>query len=533
MRTTRASVLIIEDDPVLQRGLRDNFGFKGYRVSTASDGQAGLDAALERQPDLILLDIMLPKVNGFEICRRIREAQLDMPIIMLTAKGQEEDIVRGLNLGADDYVTKPFGIKELLARAAAFLRRHGAEAEEVYRFGSFRLDLASYQLLKNGTEVPLTPKELRLLEYLLRRAGRALTRDEIMDAVWGTGVLVTARSVDRCVTTLRSKIEPDPHHPRHILTIRDIGYRFRMPEPEGETPADDDPVPLPPGSRLGRYEIGELIGSGGMGQIFRARDCHLERDVAVKVLSRRWARHRQAVVRFEREARVVASLAHPSILSIFDVGTDHGLTYLVTELLHGEALSERIARCALGLPQAIEIGIAMAEALAVAHAKGVIHRDIKPSNVFLTADSGIRLLDFGLAQVQEIEAAADGDSPTLSLLTSPGAVLGTLDYMAPEQVRGLPTDPRSDVFSVGCVLYEMICGAAPFTRDTPADTMAAILLSDPPPLERAGEPLPADLVGVVERCLQREREARYPDAQTLAQALAAVDAGVAASAIQP
>ncbi len=231
MTGAQASVLIIEDDPVLQRGLTDNLRFAGYRVSSALDGETGLDAALAQQPDLILLDIMLPKVNGFEICRRVREAQLDMPILMLTAKDREEDIVRGLNLGADDYVTKPFGIQELLARVAAFLRRRGVHADEAYRFGDFRLDLVSHRLLEGDVEVPLTPKEFRLLEYLLRRAGRALTRDEIMDAVWGTGVLVTARSVDRCVTTLRSKIERDPHHPRHILTIREIGYRFALPEP--------------------------------------------------------------------------------------------------------------------------------------------------------------------------------------------------------------------------------------------------------------------------------------------------------------
>ncbi len=234
MTGAQASVLIIEDDPVLQRGLADNLRFAGYRVSSALDGETGLDAALAQQPHLILLDIMLPKVNGFEICRRVRDAQLDMPILMLTAKDREEDIVRGLNLGADDYVTKPFGIQELLARVAAFLRRRGVHADEAYRFGDFRLDLVSHRLLEGDVEVPLTPKEFRLLEYLLRRAGRALTRDEIMDAVWGTGVLVTARSVDRCVTTLRLKIERDPHHPRYILTIREIGYRFALPEPEDD-----------------------------------------------------------------------------------------------------------------------------------------------------------------------------------------------------------------------------------------------------------------------------------------------------------
>ena len=223
---TEPAVLIIEDDTTLLRGLKDNFLAHGYRVHTAQDGQEGLNAALGDPPDLILLDIMLPEINGYEVCRMIRRHELDMPIIMLTAKGQEEDIIRGLELGADDYVTKPFGIRELLARAKAFLRRRQAKESDVYGFGDCELNLTSHRLFRAGVEVPLTTKEFRTLEYFVHRPGRALTRNDILDAVWGSSVIVTARSVDRCITTLRSKIEPDPRHPTHIRTIRDIGYRF-------------------------------------------------------------------------------------------------------------------------------------------------------------------------------------------------------------------------------------------------------------------------------------------------------------------
>jgi DNA-binding response OmpR family regulator len=222
------TVLVVEDDPTMLRGLRDNFEFKGYRVRTAVDGEEGLDAALREKPDLIILDIMLPRMNGFEVCQRIRQAGLEMPVVMLTAKGQEEDIIRGLNLGADDYVTKPFSIKELLARANAFLRRGKPKEPESYRFGDCELDLASHRLYRKGAEVDLTPKEFKLLQHFLRRAGRALTRDQILQAVWGSDILVTSRSVDRCVATLRSKIEPDPGRPQFIRTIRDIGYRFEV-----------------------------------------------------------------------------------------------------------------------------------------------------------------------------------------------------------------------------------------------------------------------------------------------------------------
>ncbi len=224
---TPSKILIIEDDPTILRVVKDNFATRGYSVQIAHNGEEGLDAALNGRPDLIILDIMLPKVNGYEICRAVRAEKLTMPILMLTAKGQEEDIVRGLELGADDYITKPFSIRELVARAQAFLRRRqGAGAAASYNFGNFRLDTVSHRLLKDGTEVPLTNKEFCLLEFFLQHPGRAFTRDSIMNAVWGNTVMVTARSVDRCVTTLRSKIEPDPHRPTFIHTIREIGYRF-------------------------------------------------------------------------------------------------------------------------------------------------------------------------------------------------------------------------------------------------------------------------------------------------------------------
>jgi len=232
---TDQTVLIIEDDSTLLRGLKDNFQSRGYVVQTATDGEQGLSQALADPPDLIILDLMLPKINGYEICRLIRERDLDMPIIMLTAKGQEEDIIRGLDLGADDYVTKPFSIRELLARAKAFLRRRRAETPDVYRFGDCELDLVSHKLRRKGVEVPLTTKEFRLLECFVRRPGRALTRNEILNCVWGHSVIVTSRSVDRCVTTLRAKIEPDPRRPTYVHTIREIGYRFEVPEPDAAT----------------------------------------------------------------------------------------------------------------------------------------------------------------------------------------------------------------------------------------------------------------------------------------------------------
>lgn len=223
------TVLIVEDDPTMLRALKDNFEFHGYRVLTAEDGEAGLNAALNALPDLILLDIMLPKINGYEVCRLIRRENLPMPIIMLTAKGEESDIVLGLNLGADDYVTKPFSIKELLARAEALLRRVRKTEQEIYEFGDCRLDLPARKFTRSEEEIKLSPKEFRLLELFVKRPGRALTRDEILNLVWGYDSFVGERSIDRFVTTLRNKIEPDPHNPVFIHTIREIGYKFEPP----------------------------------------------------------------------------------------------------------------------------------------------------------------------------------------------------------------------------------------------------------------------------------------------------------------
>ena len=221
--SAQGTVLIVEDDPAMLRGLKDNFEFEGYKVITATDGDAGLKAALGAKPDLVVLDVMLPKVNGYEVCRFIREEKLTMPILILTAKGQESDIVLGLKLGADDYVTKPFSIKELLARAEVLLRRQKRGGPEVYTFGDCRLDCEARTFSRAGREAPLSPKEFELLRFFASRPGQALSRDLIMNTVWGYDAAVTPRSIDRFVNALRNKIEKDPAKPQHIRTVREFG----------------------------------------------------------------------------------------------------------------------------------------------------------------------------------------------------------------------------------------------------------------------------------------------------------------------
>lgn len=212
------------------RGLKDNFASKGYVVRSAGDGETGLEMVLSEEPDLLILDIMLPGLNGYEVCRELRREGVKVPTIMLTAKAEESDLLLGLGLGADDYMTKPFSIRELLARAEAVLRRVKPEGEEerVLEFGRWVLDTGARELSAGGEVTDLSPKEYSLLEYFVRRPGRALSREQIMNAVWGYGAIVTFRSIDRFVTGLRKKIEADPKKPKHLVTVREFGYKFEL-----------------------------------------------------------------------------------------------------------------------------------------------------------------------------------------------------------------------------------------------------------------------------------------------------------------
>jgi DNA-binding response OmpR family regulator len=231
---SRPRILLVEDEPAIVRGLSDTLEASGFDVTAATDGQTGLDAALKGDADLILLDLMLPGMNGYEICQSVRRHGLDVPIVILTARGQERDVVLGLDAGADDYVVKPFRSAELVARVRAFLRRRRAPPT-VCRFGACEIDLVARRVRREDGDVELTAKEYALLAFFAAHPGRALSRALILDAVWGTSVFVTPRSIDRCVTTLRAKVEPDPRAPAYIQTVRDVGYRF---EPSGDGPGE-------------------------------------------------------------------------------------------------------------------------------------------------------------------------------------------------------------------------------------------------------------------------------------------------------
>ena len=271
------------------------------------------------------------------------------------------------------------------------------------------------------------------------------------------------------------------------------------------------------GTRLGPYEIVAPLGAGGMGEVYRARDTRLGREVAVKVLPADRARDPDALARFEREAQAVAALSHPNILAIHDLGTDRGVLFVVTELLEGETLRSRLASAALPWRKAAEIGAAIADGLAGAHLKGVIHRDLKPDNIFITEDGRVKILDFGLARLKPMLAQQDQTSaPTTPPQTEPGILMGTVGYMSPEQARGLPADARSDIFSLGCVLYEMLTGRRAFSRPSAPETLTAIMNEDPPDVSESGRQVPSGLNRLLRRCLEKNREERLQAARDLA-----------------
>jgi DNA-binding response OmpR family regulator len=228
-----ARILIVDDEPSIVMAVRDELAFEGFDVHSATDGPEAIKRVRELRPDVLLLDLMLPGLNGFEICRQLRNQMPDMWIIMLTVRGQEVDRVMGLELGADDYVTKPFSLRELVARVKVGLRRQaGRRASPLRRLGDLQIDLPSHRVTKNGTEVALTRKEFEILELFLNRPGEVITRDEFLNKLWGEDVYVTHRVIDTHMAALRKKLENDPNNPQHILSVRGVGYRLERNEHE-------------------------------------------------------------------------------------------------------------------------------------------------------------------------------------------------------------------------------------------------------------------------------------------------------------
>jgi len=276
---------------------------------------------------------------------------------------------------------------------------------------------------------------------------------------------------------------------------------------------------LPPGTKLGPYEIVSLLGAGGMGEVYRARDSRLRREVAIKVLPRELSLDADRIRRFEQEALATAALNHPNILAVFDIGTSEGSPYVVSELLEGETLRERLRSGSIATRKALDYALQIAHGLAAAHEKGIIHRDLKPDNLFVTKDGRVKILDFGLAKLTQADPGAGSHTsmPTVTHgATEAGVVMGTAGYMSPEQVRGIALDPRSDIFSFGAILYEMLSGKRAFHGDTAADTMSSILKEDPPEFNETNRNVSPALERIVQHCLEKNPESRFHSASDIA-----------------
>src|SRR6266567_4973979 len=278
---------------------------------------------------------------------------------------------------------------------------------------------------------------------------------------------------------------------------------------------------ISPDTRLGRYEIRSQLGAGGMGEVYLARDPKINRDVAIKVLPAAFSSDSERLRRFEQEAQAAGALNHPNILSIYDVDTYDGSPYVVSELLEGETLRGQLNGTALSVRKAIDFALQIAHGLAAAHDKGIVHRDLKPENLFVTKDGRVKILDFGIAKLIEPRDGSEPhtDLPTRKLNTDPGTVMGTVGYMSPEQVRGQRVDHRSDIFSLGVILYEMLSGKRAFRGDSAIETLNAILKEGPPDLSESNSQINPALERVMMHCLEKRPEQRFQSASDVAFAL--------------
>ena len=420
------------------------------------------------------------------------------------------------------------------------------QSRHIYEFPPFRLDPVERSLSKNGAVVALTPKAFDTLVVLVENNRHIMTKEELLEAIW-PDTYVEETNLAQHISMLRRVLGEKPDGGQFIETIPKRGYRFVAPvkktkleptrtsllaaqsAPVAAKKKNGDPAQLEtkppvngkapgllstiqPGTKLGRYEILSRIGVGGMGEVYLASDTQLGRRVALKMLANEYTDNQQWLRRFVHEAKAASALNHPNILTIHEIGQLSGRHFIATEFIEGQTLRELMRRpSGLKLPQALNLASQVASALAAAHAAGIIHRDIKPENVMVRTDGYIKVLDFGLAKTSKQSSVT-----TASLYqTDPGTVMGTVNYMSPEQARGLEVDGRSDVFSLGIVLYEMLSGRPPFQGETPSDVMVSILEHEPPRLARSLDNAPPELERIVNKALRKDREERYQTVKDL------------------
>ena len=414
-----------------------------------------------------------------------------------------------------------------------------------FRFGPFELDVRAGELRKHGIRLRLREQPLQILLLLLEHPGEVVTRGEIRLKLWPNETVVEFdHGINAAIKKLRDALSESAEEPRYIETVARRGYRFlgevevvessssepsSPPEPTAEIPTDDLE-----GKAISHYRVLDKLGSGGMGVVFRAKDLNLNRNVALKFLPKEYSKHPEPLERFQQEARTAAALNHPNICTIFEIGEHQGRPFIAMELLEGQTLKDLLAEGPLPLGELLELAIQIASGLGAAHSRGIVHRDIKPANIFVTQRRRAKILDFGLAKLlperslSTVHESPPQDAALASMADGrqegPSSPVGTVAYMSPDQVRGEDVDPRSDIFSLGVVMYEMASGKRAFESGSPVETMNAILSDDPPGLPNS---VPPGLDQIVRRCLEKQSGQRFQSAADLGFALQSLSGSLA------
>ncbi len=522
-----SKILVVEDDALIQDSIILLLESEQHEVEASSDGIDALQKLRSNLYDAIVMDWNLPNKDGPDIVREYREDGGKTPILLLTAKASYESRAEGLDAGADDYLTKPFNPKELMARVRALLRRSPTAVVEILHGAGIDLDPSRLLAIKNGTNIQLLPKESQVLEYMMRNPNRVLESSAILRRVWSKDPYASKETLAQTVKTLCAKIDPSNEI---IQTIENLGYTFRHTREESLEIQSASKMPSALGSNnaellnranlngtslASRYEFLDFIGEGAVGIVFKARNPSLDKLVAIKMLLMSGLKN-EALIRFSQEAKMIGRLDHPGIATVYDFGvTERGQSFMVMEYVEGRTLSAILKQC-FNLPVKLSLHLSMrlCESIAHAHSKGIIHRDLKPSNIMVKEIAGMppstKLLDFGCGKFRDLRSEQVD-------LTQEGSTLGSPPYMSPEQVRGKAADERSDIYSLGCIMYEMLTGYPPFMGTHPNEIMLKHLDEAPAKLQvsRPEITFPEGLEQLVAKALAKDPAERYQTTQEL------------------
>ncbi|HEY9733661.1 MAG TPA: protein kinase [Drouetiella sp.] len=512
------NILIVEDNVDLANVIRSLLELESHIVEVVHNGDEGLTHALSRPYDLIILDWDLPAVSGLEILSKFRALSASTPVIMLTGKDGIDDKEKGLDKGADDYITKPFNLKELGARVRAHLRRAhnspgaGAIGTQFY-LRDICIDPVNKRAARGARTYSLSENEFEVLAFAARYPHISPSSKNLLNEIWKNDVEKTEQKLRMIVRRLRKKFDPAgsiifPH------------LYHGIDKHSGENISDSDPLI---GSIFNdKYELIEPIGDGGSGTVYIANHLALKTPVALKILQTHFTPQSDTARRFHREAQLLGSISHANIVAVKDFGvTEFGSPYLVMELLTGGTLCEILETCHhLPVDRCLQIFTQVAEALEFAHSKGLVHRDIKPSNLMLTKTDRdqvlLKVIDFGMARPVSLDGKYEN-------ITQTGEVLGSPPYMSPEQCRGEEVDARSDIYSFGCALFESISGRLPFSGENHVQIFVKHVTELAPDLTMPGSELTEHaqeaVKTVVRKCLEKDPEKRFASARQLKQAL--------------